>query len=242
MIKRTIAAVLLALASMVLVLYGGAQGWLGRSHEAGNVTPTQRDAAANVQEQATTAAAAPAGEPSGRQILFGDLHVHTIFSTDANLMSLPMMQGDGPHPPADACDFARHCSRLDFYSLNDHAEALTPARWDATRESIRQCNALTDPQNPDMVAFLGYEWTQMSQVEAEQHYGHKNVVFRDTDEANVPPRPIAARNPGVSLSAFIPPLGQRMGLRCSIPPTRRAISISTASASRPSTSPIAPRA
>jgi hypothetical protein len=38
------------------------------------------------------------------------------------------------------------------------------------------------------------------------------VVFRDTDEANVPPRPIAARNPGVSLSAFIPPLGQRMGL------------------------------
>lgn len=212
MIKRTIAAVLLALASMVLVLYGGAQGWLGRSHEAGNVTPTQRDAAANVQEQATTAAAAPAGEPSGRQILFGDLHVHTIFSTDANLMSLPMMQGDGPHPPADACDFARHCSRLDFYSLNDHAEALTPARWDATRESIRQCNALTDPQNPDMVAFLGYEWTQMSQVEAEQHYGHKNVVFRDTDEANVPPRPIAARNPGVSLSAFIPPLGQRMGL------------------------------
>ena len=102
MIKRTIAALLLAVIGGVLVLYGGGQGWLGRSHVAGDVIPKLREAAFNAQEKASTAAAAPAGESPERQILFGDLHVHTIFSTDANLMSLPMLQGDGPHPPADA--------------------------------------------------------------------------------------------------------------------------------------------
>jgi hypothetical protein len=49
MIKRTIAAVLLALASMVLVLYGGAQGWLGRTYEAGDMAQPPRDAASNAQ-------------------------------------------------------------------------------------------------------------------------------------------------------------------------------------------------
>jgi hypothetical protein len=127
-----------------------------------------------------------------KQILFGDLHVHTTFSTDAFFRSLPLVAGEGLHPPADACDFARICSQLDFWSINDHAEAITPAHWAETLESIRQCNAVAGAEgSPDVVAFLGWEWTQVGRT-PEDHYGHKNVVLREVDEGAVPARPISA--------------------------------------------------
>ncbi len=137
-----------------------------------------------------------------RQILFGDLHVHTTYSADAFTLSLPMMGGQGVHPPADACDYARHCAAIDFWSINDHAEGSTPAYWRSTRESIRQCNALAgDPAAPDIVAFLGWEWSQVGPT-PETHFGHKNVVLRDTEEGSVPLRPIAAPRPDFR----VPPL------------------------------------
>jgi hypothetical protein len=134
------------------------------------------------------------------RILFGDLHVHTTLSVDAFMWSLPLMGGEGAHPPADACDFARFCSQLDFYALTDHAEALNPRTWQMSKDSVRQCNAVTaGSEQPDLIAFTGYEWSQVG-LTPETHYGHKNVIFKYDTEEELPARPIAA--PGLAMRAF----------------------------------------
>ncbi|MGB8332405.1 MAG: DUF3604 domain-containing protein [Polyangiales bacterium] len=134
------------------------------------------------------------------RILFGDLHVHTTLSVDAFMWSLPLMGGEGVHPPADACDFARFCSQLDFYALTDHAEALNPRTWKMIKDSVRQCNTVSaDAEQPDLIAFTGYEWSQVG-LTPETHYGHKNVIFEYDTESELPARPIAA--PGLAMRAF----------------------------------------
>ena len=134
------------------------------------------------------------------RILFGDLHVHTTLSPDAFMWSLPLMGGEGVHPPADACDFARFCSQLDFYALTDHAEALNPRTWAMTKDSVRQCNAVhANQEEPDTIAFTGFEWTQVG-LTPETHFGHKNVIFKQDAEDELPARPIAA--PGLTARAF----------------------------------------
>ena len=183
---------------IAVVVVGGyvAGAWLrlyGVHEGPGQVTAGRRSPAlvdARVRAQANAAKALTVEQP--KQILFGDLHVHTTFSTDAFLWSLPMLQGEGAHPVADACDYARFCSGLDFWSINDHAEASTPRRWRETRETMRQCNAVAgDPANPDVAVFLGWEWSQVGRTPAE-HYGHKNVIFHGLDDAEVPTRAIGA--------------------------------------------------
>ena len=121
-----------------------------------------------------------------RLILFGDSHVHTTFSTDAFRMSLPIVQGDGTHPPADACNFARYCSNLDFFALTDHAESLPPDQWIESKESIRQCNSVSPQEDPDLTAFIGFEWTQAGNS-PNIHFGHKNVIFPGIREEDLPP-------------------------------------------------------
>ena len=108
-------------------------------------------------------------------------------------MSLPMMHGSrGAFPAAFACDYARFISQLDFYVLTDHAESYIPRTWKDQVDSIRQCNAISgNEDNPDLVAFIGWEWTQAGAT-PETHYGHHNVIFKDYKEGQIPDRPIAA--------------------------------------------------
>lgn len=145
-------------------------------------------------------AAAPPDSMSNRQVLFGDLHVHSTYSTDAFLWSLPLNHGKGVQPVADACDYARYCSAMDFWAITDHAEALTPVRWQHTKDAVRRCQAKSpDPANPDLVSMLGFEWTQVGTIPSE-HYGHKNVIFLGLDDDAVAARPIAAQ--GIATDAL----------------------------------------
>jgi hypothetical protein len=183
-------AVVAVLAAIGLYVGGMAYwDWFGRARGPGEIAGAALPAEAVAARDAATAAA---GGPEAKRILFGDLHVHTTYSTDAFLWALPMFGGEGVHPLADACDFARYCAQLDFFSATDHAEAITPARWADTKKSIRACNARSgDTASPDMVSFVGFEWTQVGRTPSD-HYGHKNVVFEGLEDAQISARAIAA--------------------------------------------------
>ncbi|MEM7410214.1 MAG: DUF3604 domain-containing protein [Myxococcota bacterium] len=155
-------------------------------------------------DAAQSAVRAENGLPDDSQVLFGDLHTHTTFSPDAFIMSLPMLGGSGVHPPADACDFARFCADLDFWSINDHAEGISPRHWSDTIDAITECNRVAGSgDTPDLVSFLGWEWSQVGPT-PEEHYGHKNVVLLETDRTRVPARPIAAPRPQFRAMSFGP--------------------------------------
>ena len=191
MLARILGAIAVLVAVLIIFLYLiGVGAWVE--------APTAASPQASVIDAATiearaadqNAAADRVGVVRPKQILFGDLHVHSTFSFDAFTLSLPLTGGDGAHPVSDACDFARHCSGLDFWSINDHAITLGPRRWQETVRAIRECNALSADE-PDSVAYLGWEWTQVGSKPAN-HYGHKNVIVRDLEDAEIPARPIAA--------------------------------------------------
>jgi Protein of unknown function (DUF3604) len=175
------------------LVYAAGHGAFGSHDGPGEIAGPARPLAlldARTRVDRDTASALGVVHP--KQVLFGDLHVHTTFSFDAFMFSLPLLGGEGAHPPADACDFARYCSSLDFWSINDHDFSISPQHWRETIDSIRQCNEVAgDPANPDLVTYLGWEWTQVGTT-PDKHYGHKNVVFEYTDDARIPARPISA--------------------------------------------------
>jgi hypothetical protein len=195
MIKRIVVGLLLLAALGIAALWVIGSGAPGRRWGAGEVQGAALPGAA-VDERAVLQrdAASGVGLRDPKQILFGDLHVHSTFSLDAFMMALPTAGGEGAHPVSEACDFARYCAAIDFWSINDHAVALNRRNWEETVEAVRQCDATADPANPDLVSFLGWEWTQMG-TRPENHYGHKNVILQSLANDQVPARPIAARAP-----------------------------------------------
>ncbi len=199
---RTLRAVAIAVASVLALGCGGSDRPAGEiegvARPAGDLRAQQK-----AQDTAKHALASDATRGAReKRILFGDLHVHTTYSIDAFVFSLPMFAGEGAHPPADACDFARYCSSLDFFSLNDHAEGITPEHWRASIDNLRECNARAgDPADPDLVAFMGYEWTQVGDTPSN-HWGHKNVIFPGTADSELPARPINSRRHDTDRSLF----------------------------------------
>ncbi|MDE0951153.1 MAG: DUF3604 domain-containing protein [Halioglobus sp.] len=198
MIKKIFIILVLVIVLPVACLYVVGIGWLGGSWTPAQVVAGPRPIAQLVEEIGG----------DNPQILFGDLHSHTSYSFDAYLFNTSWMKGGGVVTPADACDFARYCSALDFWSINDHAEGLTPRVWADTVQSIRDCNDNAgDPRNPDMVSFVGWEWTNSNVRDVSSHYGHKNVMFRSWEPGQTPTRPIAASDQYIFTKAPAPLLG-----------------------------------
>ena len=76
--------------------------------------------------------------------------------------------------------------------------------WDDTIASLRSCSSETKGNPSDLIAFAGWEWTQMGNS-PKTHYGHKNIILRSLNE--VPDKPIGAGNTGIDLiieSPFTP--------------------------------------
>ena len=138
------------------------------------------------------------GKLEPKQILFGDMHVHTAMSLDyapVNLMRLSVGNTVNRNIGV-ACDVARFCAGLDYWALTDHAESYTPNNWQAAKASIRQCNAAAKNDiGTDMVSFVGFEWSQWS-TDVDNQYGHHNVYFKEDSERALPLRPIAATSTG----------------------------------------------
>ncbi len=230
--RKYLKMTLLSISAITLIgvigFFGTANGWFAGHRGAGKVLETQLPPQIIAQKRAAQKRTQRAVQStSPKQILFGDFHVHTTFSIDSFFFALPMLRGRSAHPPADACDFARFCSNLDFWSLNDHAEGITPQNWADMKRSIRQCDAVAgDKDNQDLVSFLGWEWTQSGDQPAN-HYGHKNVILRDISEDKIPTRPIAAEPPTESraggLRSFLAlNAAQRFLLALSAPGGRRS--------------------
>ncbi|MFC1844626.1 S8 family serine peptidase [Thermodesulfobacteriota bacterium] len=88
-------------------------------------------------------------------VYYGHLHNHSNVS-------------DGDGTPAVAYNYAKNVAGLDFFSLADHASAITNTEWTSIK-------AAADFYNEDGVfaAFWGFEWS------SSNNYGHIAVINTD---------------------------------------------------------------
>ena len=185
-------AALLALA--LLVVFAAGRGWLAPAQGAGVAQAPARDPAeVRAREQRVARAAEDVGAARPKQILFGDLHVHTTFSADAFQASLPMVRRRRRAP-------GRRRLRLRALLLGARLLVDQRPRRDADAAALVGDDRGDPPVQrgrratrriPTSSSFLGWEWTQMGTTPAN-HYGHKNVILRDLDDDQIPARPIPA--------------------------------------------------
>lgn len=89
---------LLLMMALLLVVYVllATRGYFGVRQTGGEITPVEREASiTESKKRSQLQVSKPPGQAGEKQILFGDLHVHTTFSFDAFSISLPMYQGEG---------------------------------------------------------------------------------------------------------------------------------------------------
>ena len=184
------------LSAILFLLIGIFFNWFGVYQGPGEVIELNKISSTLIEEDEVSE------KLTAKMILFGDLHVHTTFSFDALLLNLPIANGEGTHPVADACNFARFCSNLDFFAVTDHAEWLTKREWKDSLDSIQNCARVSDDlDEPPIVPFLGWEWTQAS-VNKDTHYGHKNIIIRGINKEEVPSMPISTNSGAFNSFAF----------------------------------------
>jgi PKD repeat protein len=88
----------------------------------------------------------------GYNIYYGSVHNHSSVS-------------DGSGTPANAYNYAKNTSHLDFFSLADHSGAIDASEWTAIKAAADQYN-----QDGVFTALWGFEWTSSST------YGHVAVL------------------------------------------------------------------
>jgi hypothetical protein len=111
----------------------------------------------------------------GRTVAWGDLHAHTMYSSDA------IEHNDCAVTPQGACTYALSQSRLDFVAVTDHAEDGAPGeytqqKWEDTlaqEQTFAEPSATTDGSG--IVIFPAFEYTKCGAGFPDGN-GHKNII------------------------------------------------------------------
>ena len=98
--KRLVLLVLFLFLAGTTYFAGGIYyGWIGKLEQVGSIQGKMIPSKIISQRtEAQIKSSKKIGVKEPKQILFGDLHVHTTFSTDAFLWTLPMLNGSGSAP------------------------------------------------------------------------------------------------------------------------------------------------
>ena len=92
----------------------------------------------------------------GYNIYYGHLHNHSTVS-------------DGTGTPATAYNYAKYTAKLDFFSLSDHFNSISPTEWADVKNQADTYN-----QDGAFTAFYGFEWAAVPLDDA-------NVTVINTD-------------------------------------------------------------